>query len=367
MKKRNFLLMLAMVCAFAAVGCGGNEEPAVTDDVAVEDTAEVTDESEDKEVVEDLNIPEGYYRSELTGEIISEELKDQRPVAIMVDNESIALPHYGLTDADIIYEMMNSTKNGRITRFMCLFKDWEAIERVGSIRSVRPTNFLMAAEYNAVLVHDGGPYHIDAYQKEPYSANFSGGFARIDNGKSREFTEYVTTGELAERFENSSYSRTYNEYYEGQNFEFATEANPVDLSEDSDSIVANFVDLPYEHNKSELTYNEEDGLYYYSEYGSAHKDPGNDNKQLSFKNLIIQYCSFNQLDENGYMIFNCIGQGLPAFYVTNGHAELVFWEKLSPTSPTVYRDEDGVEITLNVGKTYIGFVPDDNWDDLVIE
>ena len=40
----------------------------------------------------------------------------------MVDNESIALPHYGLSQADVVYEMMNSTLNGRFTRFMVLVR-----------------------------------------------------------------------------------------------------------------------------------------------------------------------------------------------------------------------------------------------------
>ena len=81
----------------------------------------------------------------------------------MVDNESIALPHYGLTQADVVYEMMNSTENGRITRFMALVKDWETLEQFGSIRSARVTNCILAAEWNAVLCHDGGPFYIDEY------------------------------------------------------------------------------------------------------------------------------------------------------------------------------------------------------------
>lgn len=52
------------------------------------------------------------YRSELTNEWIDASLAMQRPVAIMVDNESKALPHYGLTEADVVYEMMNSTVMG---------------------------------------------------------------------------------------------------------------------------------------------------------------------------------------------------------------------------------------------------------------
>lgn len=104
-----------------------------------------------------LTTPQGnLYRSELTNEWIDISLQNQRPVAIMVDNEKAALPHYGLTEADVVYEMMNSTANGRITRLMAIVKDWDKITQFGSIRSVRPTNFMLAAEWNAILCHDGG-------------------------------------------------------------------------------------------------------------------------------------------------------------------------------------------------------------------
>ena len=35
--------------------------------------------------------------------------------------------------------------------------------------------------------------------------------------------------------------------------------------------------------------------------------------------------------------------------------------------PIYYYDEDGNEITLNTGKTYIALVAPDVWDDLVVE
>lgn len=83
--------------------------------------AEVTAQTENADTEEEEVLPEGKYRSELTNELIDDSLKDQRPIAVMVDNESIALPHYGLSHADVVYEMMNSTLNGRITRsWRCL-------------------------------------------------------------------------------------------------------------------------------------------------------------------------------------------------------------------------------------------------------
>ena len=75
--------------------------------------------------------PPGMYRSELTNEWISESLRYQRPIAAMVDNEKASLPHYGISQADVVYEMMNSTANGRITRLMVLVKDWASITRLG--------------------------------------------------------------------------------------------------------------------------------------------------------------------------------------------------------------------------------------------
>ena len=120
------LTALAMAASMAA--CGDKK----TDETAADSTevamTEAGTESTEAETESEEVLPEGMYRSELTNELIDESLKNQRPIAVMVDNESIALPHYGLSQADVVYEMMNSTLNGRITRFMVLVKDWENIK-----------------------------------------------------------------------------------------------------------------------------------------------------------------------------------------------------------------------------------------------
>lgn len=362
MKRRALLLMAALTVAASVAACGGESEETNQEQVAMEtEAAEEGDAAEEEEESRD-----GMYRSELTNEWIDEELKDQRPIAVMVDNEVTALPHYGLSEADVVYEMMNSTANGRITRFMALFKDYESVEQIGSIRSVRPTNLIISAEWNAIVCHDGGPFYIDEYLAEPSTDHFSGTFSRVNNGKSREFTEYILSGDMEDNFDNSSVDKEYNEYYEGAHYQFASETNPVDLSDKADAIDAALVDLPFPHNGSYLEYDEETGLYNYFEYGKAHVDPGNDNAQMCFKNLLIQSCGYQQYDEHGYMIFDCVSKG-GGYYVTNGKAIPVTWEKTSMTSPTRYYDADGNEITINTGKTYVGFVPVDDWTSLVIE
>lgn len=380
MKKKLILLLIsAAVLSVTLSGCenGVNAEPA-EDIVATivepipdpTPTPEPTPEPEPEE-----EVVEGCYRSELTNEWIDEALMDQRPIAAMVDNELFALNHFGVNSCDIVYEMMNSTANDRITRLMCIAKDYENIEQLGSIRSTRPTNFMIAAEYNAILIHDGGPFYNDEYYTKEYTNNLSGGFARIPNGKSLEFTEYVTPGEytnskgktfdgLVKRIEDAGYSRTYTELYEGPHFTFSNKE--FLLSENNETTAAKSISLPFYHNKSNLSYNETSKEYEYYEYGDPHVDELT-GETTSFKNVIIYGVSFAQLDENGYLIYNVIGSGDHGYYITNGEAIPIMWIKEGEAGITkFYNKNTGEEITLNTGKTYIAIVPDDTWEEVLV-
>ena len=377
MKKMNRIVAPAvcMVVALSIMACGkdnGADEASLSvsfEEVVDENTALAAAPEEG----ESYEIPEGMYLSEITGEPISEEIKDQRPLAVMVDNEKIALPHYGTAEADVVYEMMNSTLNDRVTRLMCIVKDWGKIEQMGSIRSTRPTNILLAAEWDAVLCHDGGPQvHINAYLNNPWAQHFSGTFSRINNGKPREFTEYIYKGDMDKNFSSMksdpAYSTTYTEYRnEGSHFNFAPYGKEVDLTKVYDKTYpVTEIALPFWHNTSTLKYNDETKEYEYYEYGSRHED-AEDGEPLSFKNVFIQKCDFNQLDAKGYLIYNCIDSGKPGWYITNGVAKSVTWVKDEATHLTRFYDDNGEEIQINTGKTYITLVPADTWDSLTVQ
>lgn len=388
MKKRVLAVMMAAMVVMAGCGSGGEGgTPAQTVEPVAVDTPEPTvepaqepegeggAESTEESAQEPEESRDGMYRSELTNEWIDESLKDQRPIAVMVDNEKVALPHYGLTEADILYEMMNSTKNDRITRFMAIVKDWGAIEQFGSIRSTRSTNIYLVGEWNAVLCHDGGPYYVmgnntgfaGLIKEKDYVDNFSGTFSRVNNGKKREYTEYICSGDLEKNFDSKKYSKEYNEHYPGPHFTFSD--TEIDLADGAGAFDCAEIELPFPHNKSKLIYNETTGTYDYYEYGEAHRDPQHDNAQLTFENLLIQSCSFVRLDDNGYMVYNVVdNSGNSGYYITNGKAIKVTWYKANDTAPTKFYDNStGEEIKLNTGKTYIAIVPSDSWDDVVIK
>ena len=395
MKKKIMMLLCAALSIVLAIGCGdasgeetvsvvGNGEevsqaapeggPEVIDlDIAGGETAAV---SENVAEPEDEN-HDGMYRSELTNEWIDEAYRDQRPVAVMVDNEKTALPHFGVNSADIVYEIMNSTENDRVTRLMVIKKDWQNITQFGSVRSVRPTNFMLAVEYNAIILHDGGPFYIDEYVARPYTNNLSGGFARFSNGKATEFTEYITyddytnptTGKsydgLRDRLAASGYSTTYNEWYPGPHFNFSNEEFTLDGYDNVKDVIE--VDFPFPHNHSKLFYNTETCTYDYYEYGMYHVDPLDNDNVTSFKNVIIYSCPFTQLDANGYLVYNIVNSG-EGWYLTNGKAVPISWSKADEQYLTEFTNKaTGEPILMNTGTTYIAVVPSDVWGEMIMK
>lgn len=363
--------------------------------------AESSNETESKETPAPNIDISNCYRSELTGEWISNDLKDQRPVAIMVDNEILTYPHYGINQADVVYEMMNSTANGRITRFMCIVKDYQQITRFGGVRSIRPTNFLVGFPYEAIFCHDGGPFYINDYVAKSYCAHLSGIFGRFSRptserpswatsyaGKSysSEFTEFATykdyknpsTGKtysgLKSALSKSKFSKEYSANYQGTGFHFL-ENGETDLSSSKNASTALDVKLPFSHTSTALKYNSATKTYDLYEYGNVHTDAQDNDNVTTFKNVLILNCSFSQLDEHGYMIYNYYNHNdrlkdrADGYYLTNGKAIPIKWDKTNKDSePAHYYDAStGEELVMNVGKIYISLVPSDSWSKVSIK
>ena len=75
-----------------------------------------------------------------------------RPVAVMFSNVRSALPQFGISDADLLYEMV--VESG-ITRIMALYADAASIPEIGSIRSTRNSYVDLAMGHDALVVHFG--------------------------------------------------------------------------------------------------------------------------------------------------------------------------------------------------------------------
>ena len=90
MKAKSLVIMMLLASTLVFAACGGKDDEVVGTEV---ETEIVTETEEPPKYITNEDAPEGMIVSELTGEFIDEELEKQRPIAVMIDNEKIALPH----------------------------------------------------------------------------------------------------------------------------------------------------------------------------------------------------------------------------------------------------------------------------------
>ena len=109
------------------------------------------------------------------------------------------------------------------------------------------------------------------------------------------------------------------------------------------------------YQKPYFTYNETTKTYDRFQYNSAQIDDLTGN-QLSYKNIIIQVVTEYALDSAGHQAMDMVGSGT-GYYVTNGKYVKITWKKTSETAITRYYLEDGTELSLNPGKTWIAIFP----------
>ena len=377
-------------CVFA--GCGGGEtsseyaEEEVSDNEAYAKFEESV--SDDKEVLDisealsanGLPAEKGYIssvgaererdgdkvRSYLTGRLVPSVIGDRRPVAIMLNNIEDAMPMSGVSYADVLYECV---VEGGLTRMMGVFENYDDLEKIGSVRSCRNYFVYYALELDAIYCHYGqSSYALPLLEQD--NVNNLSGLAAIGDTVFYRTTDrvaphnaYASAKGIKKGIEEMGYRENYQSDYIGK-FTFAKDGDPNDLS-DAPSYPATHIEPGYVINKPYLEYNETDGKYYRWQYGTEQVDDLT-GEQLAFDNVILQYSDWMQVDDKGYLGFDCHNGGKMIF-ITRGKAVEGSWVLLGGTQSAVrYYDSDNKEIVLNQGKTLIEIIQDTEGDKVVI-
>ncbi len=325
-------------------------------------------------------------RSPLTGLVMDEELLKQRPLAVMYPINKQAQPQYGLDRVDVFYEIM---EEGSMSRQMGIMQDWQGLDRIGNIRSIRSYFVYEALEWDPIIIHFGGPvdYTGEILTRDDVdNINGVGGvmgsdygaFYRIPHdGVAIEHTAYTDSEHINDAIDEAGFEREHREeYYNPKHFTFAKDGEVNTLSQYPDAVDATEVDMAgsYPVTQSALYYNEDDHKYYKTLYGEDQVD-GETGNQLAFDNIFIQRAEWVYANNDsrewedgthGYLWFRITDPGYDGFYITNGKMIHVTWNKDDEYTPTIYYDDNGNEVTVNQGKTMIFIIRDDR-DDFEID
>ena len=285
--------------------------------------------------------------------IVNEESKS-RPYAIMINNvEGARKLQSGLQDAYMVYELM---VEGGITRYLALFLD-QTTERIGSIRSARHYYLDYALENDAIYVHHGySPQAREDWSKlgvDRIEVNESTtGWRDKSASKTYEFTLFTNIEKLGKGIRSKRTERN-------KDLLLNYSVDNIDISQMEGAIPANKVDIKYSSNTTtNYEYDTDNNIYLRSVNNKSQNDYVT-GKQLTVKNIIVYKVKYSNIqgDNKGRQTIDNVGNGT-GYYISNGYAVPITWKKDSRSSATIYKYNNGKEIQVNDGNTFIQIMPD---------
>lgn len=390
-KNKKKLIIFSVIVIFLLLGGGAaayyflvykpSREPEV-------DTSQSTSFTPEPETSKKEETPK--YFSRLSGEPISSEAEDSSPTyCVQVPNGvDGARPQAGLTDAKIVFEAI--AESG-ITRFAAIFQNPPAV--IGPIRSLRIYYLNWDMPFDCTVVHAGGADDaiaaLKTYNARDLSEDYSYMWRTNANANlNRLWNNLFTSGDLLKAFNDSkgyltSDIKSFPRFKPDESLK-----NRVDLQ----AVHPLKIDKPADGNTDELRpkidhfsfrfgnipnfnpvfdYDSETNTYRRSyETGLPHEvyDCTGQGGEITPETS----CSLRQLSpsvviamvvqetkaayDNYHEDISSIGAG-DAYVFQNGGVIKGTWEKSSPSSQIIFRNESGEEISLAPGQTWISAVP----------
>jgi len=293
-------------------------------------------------------------RNPLTGLSVPDRAVLQRPpILARIGNDAPIRPQAGLSQADIVYE--DIMDGWSVTRLTAIFLS-EDPEVIAPIRSARLVCIELANQYQGVLVHSGASDQVrwlisqesftnldEFYHPQPfYYVNEFGWMGRL----------HTSAPAIRDYLEANGWNRPV----KLRGFLFS---DRVPKGEDGTSVYVPYPgssDVTFEYDKST-------GRYLRWVAGVPHTDR-NTGEQLAVSNVIVQFVEHQPTDivedTNGATSIRIVmtGRG-PAWVFRDGVLVKGYWERSEKKEMTRFLAEDGTELGLKPGRTWVELVPPD--------
>lgn len=271
---------------------------------------------------------------------------NRRPLLVSIENTPSARPQSGLNQACLVYEF---PAEGAITRFLAVYLHSQP-ELVGPIRSARPYFLDKAMELDGVYAHCG-----QSPQAELEIAKFkimninelggAGAYFFRESGRKPPHNLYSSVARLREYANNKGWEKKT----EVKGLTFSAAAQPV--GQLTKKVV---IDYPGKY-EVVYTFDQEKEVYLRSMEGKPHLDRET-GQQLSATNILIVYANkIKVLDSEGRLDLDLLNEGKAVYFIGDQRIE-GRWKKANRSAPTYFMDQEGKEIILKPGQTWVQIV-----------
>ncbi len=293
------------------------------------------------------------YYSQLNGQPVELEIEqDLTPFIVMIENHVDSRPVAGIDKASIVYEAI---VEGEVTRYMAVFDQNVAVERIGPVRSARPFYVELAEEWDGVYFHAGGsPAGLEKLKTSPmYNINEISGdgiYFWRDTQRFAPHNLYIS-GENMRRARSAKDIATTTDSFTPWKFKDDADISSTTFNFDTASSIATSVIADFAGHdlyKVEFRYSSSSNDYTRYLGGQLHKTE--QGIIVKAKNIIIQKVAARVVDSYGRLAVDVDGSGVGELY-QDGIRKDITWEQVG--GRTLYFDDDGQEISFNRGVTWV--------------
>lgn len=269
-----------------------------------------------------------------------------QPRAVMVDNQVDARPAFGLSSANIAIE---SPVEGGITRFLLIFDPSTELPQVGPVRSARPYFVDWAAGWHAAFFHVGGsPEALDQLKKTDTVVDI--------NEMAKGWAFWRESTRVAPHQVMTSQDRmnvVLQDAPTSTGWTGSWQFTRSDASSTHGDVTQ--VKIPYGGSYS-VRWNYESSSNSYVRSVSGRAATPSD-APVKANNVVVLKTDARILDEKGRLKVRTTGSGEAVLY-RDGKKFPMRWRR-SSGEVLEFVDQDGTDVPLNPGKTWIQVTADD--------
>ncbi len=331
----SLLLCLSLCLCFTA--CNKPKEPATDTQAPSEDSAASNSEQSD------------LISNPLTGMLdFNPEKSKVRPVAIMIDNDSVAQKNAqsGVQAADVVFE---TEVEGGITRLMAVFADISKAPQIGDVRSARVVFVEIATGFNAIYAHHGqDETYCVPRMRELGTDDFSVGEGncgwRHTYGNATNWQNLYTNGEkFWKSLNDSKWKTTQDEFSAWQTF--------TDEALTLTGGVANKATVSFSGSStSYFEYDQTTGKYIKTSGHTTNKDIIT-GEAYEFKNIFVLKTPMGYYSDGKHRKID-LNSGT-GYYIVNGTYEKINWKKGSASNNFTFTKADGTPLTVQAGNSWV--------------
>ncbi|MGN1400284.1 MAG: DUF3048 domain-containing protein [Bacillus sp. (in: firmicutes)] len=274
--------------------------------------------------------------------------EDGRAVSVVVNNHPKARPQSGLSQADLVYEML---AEGNATRFLAFFQS-EQPDEIGPVRSARDYFVTLAEGMDSLFIcHGNSPGAKEMLDRGDVDVlnglKYDGTLFKRDQSRKAPHNSYITYKNIEQGAKENGYS-----------MEGAPDGLSFLTGDELDSLEGESgktVEISYGSASYNVTYTFDESKNAYLRYNGTEPTVDKDNdEQVAIDNLIVMETGHKVIDDAGRLDIDLVSGGT-AYLFQKGKWNKIEWQSVDNLITFV---KDGEKVKYVPGKTWINIIPD---------